>query len=489
MHYIRRYRDLAPVKKHALPFALALLFLLVFGVATLVYRDTRAAQLRMAQALLLNQVELAALHLADHVQVAVAEGQAAGALTAFLYHRGRDELAVVLVPGGATQAAIVDRDGNLVMSMPETRDLTSVAYNQPAVLAGLQQGQNGVAELTLPDRGATLVAYGPIPGLDWGIVLEQPRAAALAPLARRGQLLFGLMALLYGLLSVAVVAATRNHQRNVGLLRQVQQASADLQVQVARAQAAERAESAFMVSIGHEFRTPLTNIIAYTDLLARGKPEKRELYLNVLKEETRHLQALVLTVLDLTALEGGEVQLKFTPTDLNILVSDLVCGRMPRAAQQKLTLDVELAPDLPRIAADPPWLARAIQILLDNALTYTPAGGRIAVRTALLTGGLSVSVSDTGPGIPAEEQGHIFERFYRGAAQAPGHIHGIGLGLAICRDIVAQHAGQVSLTSQVGAGSCFTIWLPAGAEARPAPVSPTPIRLPARGQLIAQPSL
>jgi signal transduction histidine kinase len=493
MRYVRRYRDLALVKKNLLPIALALLFLLVFGVATLVYRDTRAAQLGMARTLLLNQVELVALHLADHAQLAIAEGQAAGALTAFLYHRGRDELALILVPGGATRATIIDRDGNLIAAMSGADNVTSAAYKQPAILAGLRQGQNGVAELTLPGRGVTLVAYGPVPGLDWGIVLEQSRAVALAPLARTGRLLFGSMTLLYGLLSVAAVAAARSHRRNVSLLRQVQQYSADLAVQVERAQAAERAKSAFMVSIGHEFRTPLTNIIAYTDLLARGKPEKRELYQNVLREETRHLQSLVLTVLDLTALEGGEVKLKFTPTDLNTLVSDLVCGRTQRADQYKLALDVELAPDLPRIAADPLWLGRAIQVLLDNALTYTPAGGRITLRTAALAGGLSASVSDTGPGIPPEEQAHVFERFYRGAAQGSGHIRGIGLGLAICHEVIAQHTGHVTLTSKVGEGSCFIIWLPVLTETRPAVVSAAAVspalQMPVGRQLAAQLSM
>jgi len=460
MRSVSLHRGLAQVKKRLLPSALALLFLLIFGVATLVYWDARAAQLRLAQDSLLNEVELAALHLADHVQLAVAEGQSDAARTAALLHEGRAQLASIVGAGRATQAAIVARNGDVIVDAA-----AEAAYQAPpVVLAGLTQQQRGAVELTLPEHGATLVAYGPIPDIDWGIVLSQPRAAALAPMTRTGRLLFGSMALLYGLLSAATIVAGRSHRRNLELLQQVQRYSADLQEETQRAQAAERAKTAFMVSIGHEFRTPLTNIIAYTDLLAHGKPEKRDRYLDVLTEETRHLRSLVLTVLDLTALEGGEVQLKLTPTGLNTLINDLVCDWLARATQQRLALEIELAPDLPRIAADPPWLARAIQVLLDNALTYTPADGRVAVRTAALDDGLCVSVSDTGPGIPVEEQQHIFERFYRGATQAPGHIRGIGLGLAICHEIVEQHGGQVRVTSQVGQGSRFTIWLPVPKE-------------------------
>ncbi len=453
------------------PIAVALVALLglISGVSAVIYHDTHAAQKQVARNWLLSQARLIAEDVADHPESAVANIQN-------------------IALNNETRVIVVDRSGGVIATSARAPG-EPPAPRWDAAPVALLSAAYGTLEAKRPAQGRVLIAYSAVSGRDWFVVLEQPDEVAFAPLVQTERTLLSLMLLLYLLLSAAVFAAARVYRRNLGLLRQVQRYSADLQVQVARAQAAERAKSTFMVSIGHEFRTPLTNIIAYTDLLARGKPEKRELYLNVLKEETRHLQSLVLTVLDVTALEGSEVKLKFTPTDLNTLISDLAGGRMQRAAQQKLTLDVELAPALPRIAADPPWLARAIQVLLDNAITYTPAGGRIAVCTALLAGGLSVSVSDTGPGIPAEEQEHIFERFYRGAAQAPGHIRGIGLGLAICRDIVAQHAGQVSLTSQVGAGSCFTIWLPTGAEARPAPPSPTPIRLPARGQLIAQPSM
>lgn len=409
----------------------------------------------------MSQARLIAEDIADHPEAAVANIQN-------------------IALNNETRVIVVDRSGGVIATSAGAPG-EPPAPRWDAAPVALLSAAYGTLEAKRPAQGRVLIAYSAVSGHDWFVVLEQPDEVAFAPLVQTERTLLSLMLLLYLLLSAAVFAAARVYRRNLGLLRQVQRYSADLQMQVARAQAAERAKSAFMVSIGHEFRTPLTNIIAYTDLLARGKPEKRELYLNVLKEETRHLQSLVLTVLDLTALEGGEVKLKFTPTDLNTLVSDLVCGRMQRANQYKLTLDVELAPDLPRVSADPTWLARAIQVLLDNALTYTPAGGRVVVRTAAQDGGLTVPVSDTGPGLPPEEQAHVFDRFYRGAAQASGHVRGIGLGLAISHEIVAQHAGHVTLTSKVGEGSCFTIWLPALTEARPASASPAPSLAPLVG--------
>ena len=255
--------------------------------------------------------------------------------------------------------------------------------------------------------------------------------------------------------------ALRSHAEQ--LSETVSQRTAELEVALERAQDADRFKSEFVSNVSHELRTPLTAIKLYLSLLTRGRPEKRQAYLDTLHREASRLQNLIEGLLDLSRLDLGKTQANLEATDLNLLVGTLVTDRGELVADRGLRLDVELVEDLPPALADPKLFEQVLTNLLTNAINYTSAGGEIGLRTDVAEAGgqqwVTVSVADTGPGISQEEQTRLFERFYRGEAGWTSDVPGTGLGLAICKEIVNRHGGQITLESQVGCGSTFTVWL------------------------------
>lgn len=257
--------------------------------------------------------------------------------------------------------------------------------------------------------------------------------------------------------------ALQRHTENLEAL--VQERTKKLQVALQQAQEADRVKSQFISNVSHELRTPLTNLKLYLSLLSRGQPEKRDAYLETLHRETERLQKMIESLLDLSRLDLGKVQLNLQPTDLNQVVETLVTDRSALATDEGLHLQIVAKKDLPPAAADPKLVEQVLTNILTNAINYTPSGGTITLRTGTVQNNqqdwVTVSVSDTGPGIAESEQPHIFERFYRGEAGRNSSAPGTGLGLAICQEIVERHGGQITLESQAGQGSTFTVWLPA----------------------------
>jgi signal transduction histidine kinase len=209
----------------------------------------------------------------------------------------------------------------------------------------------------------------------------------------------------------------------------------------------------------------LTNLKLYLTLLTRGVPEKKQTYLDTLSREANRLQDLIEGLLDLSRLDLGKLQTNLQPTDLNMLVGTLATDRGALAADRGLTLDVETTELLPMALADQKLLEQVLTNLLTNAINYTPQGGTIMLRTGTVEAdGLrwaTASVSDTGPGIPAEEQALLFQRFYRGKAGQASDAPGTGLGLAICKETMDRHGGRITVESDgvPGEGSTFTVWL------------------------------
>jgi PAS domain S-box-containing protein len=229
----------------------------------------------------------------------------------------------------------------------------------------------------------------------------------------------------------------------------------------------DRLKDLFVSNVSHELRTPLTNLKLYLKLMDKGRPEKRTQYLATLDREANRLQQLIEDLLSLSRLDVGKAEPVRTETDLNRLVSQLVSDRQALANEKGLALTTDLAPNLVPVMADEKMLAQVLTNLTTNAMNYTSAGGRIVVRTALLaTDGAqpaswsTVSVIDTGYGVLPEERPHLFDRFYRGEAARRASAPGTGLGLAICREIIDRHEGHITVESELGKGSTFTVWLP-----------------------------
>ena len=223
-------------------------------------------------------------------------------------------------------------------------------------------------------------------------------------------------------------------------------------------------KSQFVSNVSHELRTPITTIKLYATLLRKGPPERREQFLNALEQEANRQAHLVEEILEVSRIESGRLDLDRAPHALSPLVQASMASRELLAAEKGVVLIYNLSEPGPTVSVDRMRLLEVIDNLIENALWYTFAGGRVSVATgtAEIDGHTwaTFSVTDTGIGIPQNELPRIFERFYRGEQPREQQLPGTGLGLAIVKDIVELHAGRVTVESQLGSGSVFTIWLP-----------------------------
>jgi signal transduction histidine kinase len=276
-----------------------------------------------------------------------------------------------------------------------------------------------------------------------------------------------LLALVADQLSIALqnAALYEAAQTNVEELEaRVRERTAQLEQVLEQAVAAERVKAQFVGDVSHELRTPLTNIGLYLDLLELSHGDRREEYMATLRQETDRLGRLIEQLLSMSHLDTGQAELRFVPTDLNALLNVLVGDRARLIGRKGLKLELLPGPGMPVVQADPQYLMQVMTNLLSNAVNYTPAGGRISLMTGIGTWDgqhyATMTVRDTGPGIPDDEQEHIFDRFYRGVAARASGIAGTGLGLAISREIMTRHGGRLTVHSVVGSGSSFALWLP-----------------------------
>jgi signal transduction histidine kinase len=230
-----------------------------------------------------------------------------------------------------------------------------------------------------------------------------------------------------------------------------------------RVQAGQRSQREFVANVSHELKTPLTSIQGFAQALLDGTaaiPETQKQAAQIIYDEAGRMHRMALNLLDLARLDAGIADLKRELLDINALVNGVTERFTPQARAAGVALELDLA-SLPSITGDGDRLAQVFTNLVDNALKFTPPGGRILLRTITLDDGLEIHVQDTGAGIPQEALPHIFDRFYQAdAARQGGKKHGAGLGLAIAREIVLAHGGTISVRSKQGQGSTFIVNLP-----------------------------
>jgi signal transduction histidine kinase len=229
-------------------------------------------------------------------------------------------------------------------------------------------------------------------------------------------------------------------------------------------QTSQQAQRDFLANISHDLKTPLTSIQGFAQAIADGtanSPEAIKRAAGIIFDEADRMRRLVADLLELARLDAGLSALNRAPLEPRLLLVSVAEKFLLRAKEKGVFLSAELPQSLPTLKGDADRLAQVFTNLLDNALKHTPANGHVLLSASLAEGQLEVNVSDTGPGIPPEDLGRIFERFYQvDKSRARPSGAGVGLGLAITKEIVEAHHGAIAVRSAVGEGTRFTVRLP-----------------------------
>lgn len=215
--------------------------------------------------------------------------------------------------------------------------------------------------------------------------------------------------------------------------------------------------STLIADISHQTKTPIANILLYTQLLEeQSLPEESRACVTALEGQAEKLRSLIESLVKASRLETGILALHPQPGPLGPMLEEAAAQFAPRAAEKGVTLT--LAPTDAAAVFDPKWTGEAVCNLLDNAVKYTPAGGSVTVQAVSYELFCRINVADTGPGIPEEEQPRIFQRFYRSAAVH--QAEGVGIGLYLARQIAEGQGGYLKVFSKPGKGTKFSLYLP-----------------------------
>lgn len=221
-----------------------------------------------------------------------------------------------------------------------------------------------------------------------------------------------------------------------------------------------RLQEDFISTVTHELLTPLGFIKGYSSTLLRSDTTwdaaSQKEFLTIIDQEADRLQELIDNLLDSARLQSGTMQMEFQPVRLDALIKDVVVRA--RAQNRGLQVKLEVPPLLSPITGDPRRLSQVLENLMNNTVKYAP-NSPIHIRIQKYADSVEIIFQDFGPGIPAKYMPYVFDRFFRNPEQAP-NIHGSGLGLFICRQIVHAHSGEITVESTVGEGTTFTIRLP-----------------------------
>lgn len=227
---------------------------------------------------------------------------------------------------------------------------------------------------------------------------------------------------------------------------------------------ANRLKSEFLANMSHELRTPLNVITGFTELLIDEVPgkinAKQKQCLNDIWVSSQHLLTLINGVLDLSKIESGKIEFKFSSVDLTKVLTSLTRAIIPILKPRKQSLDTEIEEGLPLVYTDRSKIAQVLLNLLDNASKFSPDGEKLRIKAGVQDGICMVSVIDRGVGIEKNDLGRIFEPFSRLKNHLSAERGGTGLGLALAKQIIEKYGGNIWVESQPGKGSSFTFTIP-----------------------------
>src|SRR3954469_1488280 len=251
------------------------------------------------------------------------------------------------------------------------------------------------------------------------------------------------------------------------LARTFNRMAEDLESRATALAASDRARRQLLADVSQELMTPLAAIRGYVETLGMAElpldHDTRARYLDIVEQETHKLEAIIGDLLDLARLEGGGDRVKAEPVAVEDLFKRIADRHEPSLRERDITLQIDIAPQTPRVLGDAGRLEQALQNLAANAIRHTPQGGTVGLIAAPASDGVHITIRDTGPGIPEEHLPHVFDRFYKVDASRSGTAvpSGSGLGLSIVRAIIERHGGTVTAANWPDGGAMFELHLPA----------------------------
>jgi two-component system, OmpR family, phosphate regulon sensor histidine kinase PhoR len=257
----------------------------------------------------------------------------------------------------------------------------------------------------------------------------------------------------------------------------LQQAVEQLESEHAELEKVERVRKDFVTNVSHELRTPLASIQGYTETLLDGAindPKHNLRFLEIIRHNAERLTRITEDLLTLSRVEQKRQKFEFDAHPVTMLIADAIDLMAPIAEKNHIRLEIEPSPDDALVRCDSEAVSQILSNLLDNAIKYTHAGGRIYVGARQDGEHVEFHVRDTGIGIPAEDLPRLFERFYRVDKARSREMGGTGLGLSIVKHLVAAQEGVARVESRVGEGSTFFFTLPLDDAARLHPEFTTP---------------
>jgi PAS domain S-box-containing protein len=395
----------------------------------------------------------------------------------------RDRLNLI-IDSVADPIIVTDPSGSTVLMNAPSEELFTVSWDSPdtaqrtvqandahfsSFISGLLLGETGPGEIRRGEIGLINPNSGrliPVEAIAGKVLTETGELTAVVTIlhdrteALERAKLYEQLKTASDELQMRVQAATAELAQQNELLRR----------QAIELEQASRLKSQFLANMSHEFRTPLNAILGYTHMLLQGvagdvaAPVRRQL--TRIDSNGRHLLTIINEILDITRIEAGKMPLQISEFDLNELVPEVMTELDPVIARSRLPVSPKLRPRMPLVRTDRQKVKQIVVNLLSNALKFTHHGGiEIVVGYSDHEHTASISVKDSGIGIAAENHERVFEDFRQVDDSPSRQYGGTGLGLAICRRLATMLGGRISLNSNLGEGSTFTLIFPVDADA------------------------